>query len=346
MLNVAHIITKSEIGGAQTWVKDQMQLFDGDFNHYLITNKPGWLSNNIRCKDILYVEGIESKCNLVTLYKIISFIKNNNVDILVASSANAGFYARLCKLFTSCRIVYISHGWSCIYNGGKLKGIYILVERALSFLTDIIICVSKKDKKNALDIIKIRPNKLTYIRNGVFLGSSDASSKIVCQNESKEFKVLFLGRLSAPKRCDILINAINNIPNIKLDIIGDGPLRSELSCAKNIEFLGEIPNFNNFNNYNLFALISDSEGLPMSALEAASNGIPLLLSNVGGCPELIKNNGLSVENNVFAISVAIRKIMSNYESYKKGACVLSPFFNIELSKPKYFKVYTNCKLKI
>ncbi|WFN98160.1 glycosyltransferase [Edwardsiella ictaluri] len=32
----------------------------------------------------------------------------------------------------------------------------------------------------------------------------------------------------------------------------------------------------------LFALCSDSEGLPMSALEAGSAGVPMLLSDVGG----------------------------------------------------------------
>lgn len=68
-------------------------------------------------------------------------------------------------------------------------------------------------------------------------------------------------------------------------------------------FLGEINNFNDYLNYDIFILSSDSEGLPMSALEAASAGLPIILSNVGGCNELIitennNSNGFTFNNTV------------------------------------------------
>ncbi|WP_137593636.1 glycosyltransferase, partial [Escherichia coli] len=68
-----------------------------------------------------------------------------------------------------------------------------------------------------------------------------------------------------------------------------------------------------------FVLTSDSEGLPMSALEAASAGLPMLLSDVGGCSELIDNlnpNGILYNNEIESICEAIKKLIRDYPSYE------------------------------
>lgn len=68
--------------------------------------------------------------------------------------------------------------------------------------------------------------------------------------------------------------------------------RSEL-LPKNIkiDFRGRMPHFKIIEllqeeSFDLFLNVSDSEGLPLSAVEAASAGIPLLLSDVGGSKEI------------------------------------------------------------
>ena len=336
MKNILFIITKSEVGGAQTWVKEQAQLFENDFNSFLITNKPGWLSQ-YNFKSSLFLPEIERIFSIFCYIKIIVFIKNYNIDVIVASSANAGIYARLVKLFTGCRIIYVSHGWSCIYNGGKFKKFYILIERFLSFLTDRILCVSDYDYHAGLSIIKINKSKLLTIRNRIFprMFNDEFNST------SSQFRVLFLGRLAYPKRPDLLIEALSNIDNVTLDIVGDGPDLAYLKAKfPFVNFLGNIPNFNSFPRYDLFALISESEGLPMSALEAGSAGLPLLLSNVGGCGELIVNkNGELVANNHESIASSIKLIINNYDTYKTAALSVIYSFDIRNKKDCYIKLY-------
>jgi glycosyltransferase involved in cell wall biosynthesis len=60
-----------------------------------------------------------------------------------------------------------------------------------------------------------------------------------------------------------------------------------------IEFLGELP-YEEMNNLykkaTIFVLPSYREGLPKSALEAASTGMPLILTNVPGCRECVVDN--------------------------------------------------------
>ena len=336
MNKVLHIITKSEVGGAQTWVSEQVETLKGSFCFYLVTNEKGWLSDR-GFEDELYLPSIERKFSLSCLFRILSFVRKNGVDTIVASSANAGIYARLLSFFTNCKIIYVSHGWSCIYNGGRLKHLFIAIEWALSFLTDVILCVSKNDYKSATEIIKIRPYKLRVIRSSII------PRKKVPESLTKEdgLKVLFLGRLAPPKRPDLLIEAVSEIKGVRLDIVGEGPLSDSLDRnVHGVRYLGNIPNFNSFSDYDLFALISDSEGLPMSALEAGSAGVPMLLSNVGGCGELIFGNGEVVDNNLSSIKQGIESIMYSYSSYKSRALNVRESFDLNKSKDCYIDLYT------
>lgn len=335
MLKLAHFITKSEIGGAQTWVKDQVALLEHDFEHFIITNKPGWLTDNVTVSSTLFSHGIEKKFSITAFLKMLFFVKSNNIDIIVASSANAGMYARLIRVFHRCRVIYVSHGWSCIYNGGKFKKLYVLIERVLSYLTDQILCVSENDRFDALNIIKVHREKLTYIRNCVFPRYAG-----ICERGDDVFRIIFLGRLAHPKRPDLLIEAIKSLPNVQLDIVGDGPLKNRCQQFNNVKFIGAVDGFDGFNNYDLFALISDSEGMPMSALEAASAGVPILLSNVGGCSELIMGNGVLVDNDPVLIAQAIECVQKNYSTLKKEALRNRAKYDINNSYLKYKKLYS------
>ena len=54
--------------------------------------------------------------------------------------------------------------------------------------------------------------------------------------------------------------------------------------------LGEIPHHQMeecFHMHNIFVLPSEREGLPRAAVEAASTGMPLILSNVPGCQDCV-----------------------------------------------------------
>lgn len=338
-MTIAYMITKGGIGGAQTWTRDQVHLFGGEEKQILITNKPGWLSDE--CSNLVksfYFSKIEKIFSILTLISIVRLIRSQSVETIVASSANAGIYARLCKIFCpQVRIVYVSHGWSCIYNGNRFKNLFILVEKLLSYLTDAILCVSEKDKYDAIEVIKIPPKKVKYIRNCVFPRGTTAFKA-----KGDRIRVLFLGRLEHPKRPDLLIEAISGNPKFQLDIVGDGPLRDSCKSSDNVMFHGSIDNFNDFFRYDLFALISDSEGLPMAALEAASSGLPLVLSNVGGCPELITNNGLLVENCPGSIRQALIRIEQNYTYYREQATIKSKDFDLNKYYEEYRQLYVSC----
>ncbi|OHD93922.1 MAG: hypothetical protein A2019_09575 [Sulfurimonas sp. GWF2_37_8] len=336
MKKILFLVTKSINGGAQKWTKEQIEVCSDAFKCYLGTGEDGWLVQNTSVENSFIDARIYKRFCITYLMRFVKYIKINKIDIIVASSANAGIYARLAKLFyRDVKVVYVTHGWSSIYNGGKLKFLYMFIEKQLSKISDSILCVSKNDYDNAKNILKIKENKLKLLPNSIFPMQSTAKSR------NLKLKVLTVARLTPPKRVDLLIDALEHL-DIELHIVGDGPLREELSLLKhaNTIFHGEVDNFHDFSQYDIFALISDSEGLPLSALEAMSCGLPLVLSDVGGCSELIDENGFLVKNNGAAIEKAILNCIENLEFLSKNSKKLfDKKFNLQNNKHLYLEYY-------
>lgn len=312
MSNIAFIVTKSEIGGAQTWTNDMMKLVRNGNDVHLITSENGWLTEQNNYDACFILPELKKKFSLLGYVALLKYLKKEQINVMVASSANAGIFTRMCKLFHRFKCVYVSHGWSCIYNGGAFKPIFIKIEKYLSYLTDTVWCVSYSDEINAKKKIGIKNEKIKTVHNSV----SGIPKK---ENLENNKRVIFVGRLTHPKRPELLARVISKHPDIHLDVAGGGEyldkLKEDFKGYNNINFLGEVYSFNEYCHYDIFALISDSEGLPMSALEAHNAGIPLLMSDVGGCKELVDGNGLLVSNNEKDIEDKLLRIINEYDCY-------------------------------
>lgn len=144
-------------------------------------------------------------------------------------------------------------------------------------------------------------------------------------NQSNYFMLCSCSRIIPIKRINLIIDALNNIDKIKIHWIhiGDGYeidsiktyANSLLNSKDNIsfEFKGFISNekvleFYNENFIDCFISTSESEGLPVSMMEAISFGIPIIATNVCGVSELVNSNiGILLDSNcsTYDISNAI-----------------------------------------
>jgi len=121
----------------------------------------------------------------------------------------------------------------------------------------------------------------------------------------RESVVLFVGRLAEKKGCEYLIQAMAQVQeqmsDVKLVIIGDGPLREKLETLaakslRNYEFLGLQPSdvVKSWMNRALLLAVpsvtastGDSEGLPTVVVEAQSMGLPVVGSIHAGIPQAV-----------------------------------------------------------
>ncbi|MET1431801.1 glycosyltransferase [Yersinia enterocolitica] len=332
MKNIAFVITKSIIGGAQGWVLEQVKLLKDDCKIILITSEPGWLTETIVCDKIVIIPEIRKMASIKAIYVLYKILKENKIDIVVSSSANAGLYSRLARLFLRFRGVYVSHGWSCIYNGNVLKFIFCYIEKLLSYITDVVWCVSQSDADKAIKIIGIKPEKIITQLNAITPLTERPDRP--CQN-----KIIYVCRLAYPKRPDLILKVAAANHKFDLDIVGDGEyyqdLKKEYSSYNNIHFYGEIKGFH---EYDVFVLTSESEGLPMAAIEATSASLPVILSDVGGCSEVVDKNGILIDNTIEELYFALNTVFSNYDSFYKAAQKQKNKFDINNVKNKCRKI--------
>ncbi|MBI4538203.1 MAG: glycosyltransferase [Gemmatimonadetes bacterium] len=105
----------------------------------------------------------------------------------------------------------------------------------------------------------------------------------------------YLGRLSPEKGVETLIAAFRRLPDRQLVLAGTGPeeerLRALANAAANIRFVGHLTGQALVDHMRGAAFcIQPSlwyENQPFSALEALAHGVPLLVSDRGGLPELV-----------------------------------------------------------
>lgn len=344
---VLFIITKAEIGGAQKFVKEQIDVCSNIFDAYLCTNQEGWLlqQTSEQLRGYYLNKSIKKNFSITFLFQLYRYIKKNEINLVIANSANAGFYGRVAAFFANVPVYYVSHGWSAIYNGHKLNFILKRVEKLLAKITKKIICVSQSDYNIAINKIRISANKLVVIKNST-LPIYKQRTEIGLNNDL--IKIIALARFANPKRIDLMIKSFEQIKNAELFIAGNGPdfemWNQYVSDRKikNVKLLGEVKSFSKFNEYDAFMLISNSEGLPISAIEAMSAGLPLILSNVGGCPELIDDNGTLVENNIQSIANGVNSVIDNYARYQRNSLELyNKEFNLINVKSKYIDLYNS-----
>jgi glycosyltransferase involved in cell wall biosynthesis len=114
--------------------------------------------------------------------------------------------------------------------------------------------------------------------------------------------VLFVGRLSEEKGiADLLDVWATTVPvDLKLAVVGDGPLRSSLESLNipNVHFVGQLagPEVQQL-MLSSRALVFPSiwyEGQPMVLLEALAAGLPLVVSDIGGLPEIVAGTTAAV----------------------------------------------------
>jgi glycosyltransferase involved in cell wall biosynthesis len=117
-------------------------------------------------------------------------------------------------------------------------------------------------------------------------------------------KAVTVGRLVPWKRVDRLIEALKEVPELGLVVVGDGPELSrlehaaqELGVSDRVCFAGQRSKRETLSLMaacDFFVLNSTYEGLPHTVLEAMALGLPVIATAVGGTPEVVRDGETGV----------------------------------------------------
>jgi len=327
-MKILYLITKTELGGAQSHVGDLCEYFSKQNEVVVMSYPGGWLEDECKKLNVKFIPNtyFSNSINPVNLFKATSEIKKvlniEKPDIVHCHSSGAGFFGRL-AIKNLVPTLFTAHGWG--FNTGVpflQKWIAIFSEKFVSRYSEKIISVSEFVKNLGLKYKIAGKEKFEVVYNGVGVDKS------IKENGNGKIKIIFVGRLAEPKNPLVLLKAYNQLQNdlkekTEVNIIGDGPKKKELELfieegnLKNINLLGSLHReqvFDRLNKSDIFVLVSAYEGLPYTILEAMSVGLPIIASDVGGIKEMVENdvNGFLLKNNsVKELKIVLEKLIED-----------------------------------
>ncbi len=176
---------------------------------------------------------------------------------------------------------------------GAIEGEYYRIKKVYSKKISYIITPSEFYRQKLIED-GIDKKKVETIYNSIDFEKYDLKT------ENKGY-ALYFGRLSKEKGILNLIKAFSKIPNKKLYIAGDGPEKNKIidiieknDLKENIKLLGHLgqEEIKEYIRKCSFVVVPSIwyENCPYSILETLAIGKPVIGANIGGIPELVKNN--------------------------------------------------------
>jgi len=344
---ILYIITQSELGGAQRYVFDLAAQLGGDFNIRVAFGEPGeagQLARDLRKLNIEYFvipylrRALSPVRDWLALFNIIRLLRKIKPDIVHLNSTKVSILGSLARIFCtypSPKFIYTAHGW--VFNEPLSfcrKLFYKYSEKFTSIFKDKVICVSAFDLKTAQKEKIVPRKKLIFIANGItknnFFSAEEARRRLneyLPKKITNTYLIGSIGNFYKTKGFEYFIETINVLIKseimVRAVIIGEGDERRRLEKLikkyglENYIFLpGCIDHAARFlKAFDIYICSSVKEGLSYTIIEAMSAELPIIATEVGGNPELIKHEqtGILIEPaNSKLIAVQIKRLLDNH----------------------------------
>jgi glycosyltransferase involved in cell wall biosynthesis len=276
--------------------------------------------------------------HLVTFMHLLWIIKRGQYSCVHTHGVLAGLIGNLAARIAGIRnIFYTPHGFLSYEVSPLSKPFYRLCDIMSVLFADVVFCTGKEEFLGALINSMSIKKGLIYIPGmGVdtskFLLSEEERQKRRKDIRSKlnivdsEKVIIMVARLVKEKGVYEFLKAVKILyqrdSRIKALIVGNGPERKKMEEFVNsnslkgvVHILGEredVPDL--LCASDVFALPSYGEGLPIAPLEAMAIGLPVVLTDVKGCREEVKDgvNGFLVPpKDPLSLSEALWRILND-----------------------------------
>ncbi|MCR8641080.1 glycosyltransferase family 4 protein [Paenibacillus sp. N1-5-1-14] len=329
-MKIVQIITRSDnIGGAQMHVFDlSKSLMKMGHEVTVIVGGEGPFCELLQEHGIAYrsishlVRSIRPAADGRAFIEIRRVLKQIQPDLIATHSSKAGWIGRMVGKTLGIPTVFTAHGWSFAEGvPSKQRRIYVIAEKLAAYLATRIVTVSEHDRTLALKHKVSSAKQLVAIHNGI----PDIPNLLANPKQNPPHMIM-VARFEQQKDHRTLLEALSLVKDLnwKLDLVGEGPLKTEmvklaqeLKLDHQVRFLGEckdVPRM--LTQAQIFLLISNWEGLPISILEAMRAGLPVVASDVGGVCETVEDqsNGFLIpRGNVNVLAERIRELIESPE---------------------------------
>ena len=273
-------------------------------------------------------------------------------DVIHVHNPTSLHYAVLSRLVANSAIVLTVHGETHARRGTALewrlvKGVAVVSHAALQTLR-----------------LPCDPRKFRVIHNGIATASDTSELREATRAElalGNRVVGVIVARLNGRKGHATLLKSVALLRDSDVTplilVVGDGPEGEALERQaqqlglgpSQVRFLGARSDVDRIlSAADFFVLPSDTEGLPLSVLEAMAHGLPIVASRVGGIPEIIETSehGLLVPpGDSEALAEAIRSLIDDPVLRRNLSFAARARVNTEFSIAKtlenYDRLYRN-----
>ena len=276
--------------------------------------------------------------------RVKDFVSTNSIDIYHSHL----MYGIVFGAILNVPRVYTHH--NVAPRAGKLTYMFFnrLVDRYVGIST---VCSKKLEEFTGANVLTIR--------NGVDLSKFSSRAKQT-HNPSNQIRCIAVGGLCEQKNYRLMLEAISIVPKrilkrVHLSICGEGSeaetdrlaemVRAK-GLARSVSFLGnrsDVPAL--LAGSDLFLMSSAWEGLPISLIEASAAGLACVVTDVGGCAEVIsvcRNGRIVPPDDAEELASAIIELVSSDEKLnqlKSNSTRYSSAFGIQASCHQHLELY-------
>ena len=297
---VAHVLLSLRTGGLERVAVDLVNCAGPDFAPFLVClETSGPMASELR-KPATQIVVVNRKPGFRPwlALPLSRTLRAQGARIVHTHNTAAGFYGALAGQLARIPVVHTKHGQNL--DGGNQARL----SRVAYVLTDHVVAVSEPARALA-SREGARSDRLSIIDNGVdlarFSGSNErrAAARERVGVVEGEVVVGTVGRLAAVKNQRLLIEGAGDAAlatgrRIVLVIVGEGPEHARLASASEVARPGlrvVLPGAGRAEEwlpaFDIFAMSSDSEGLPIALLEAMACALPAVVTSVGAMPEVV-----------------------------------------------------------
>jgi N-acetyl-alpha-D-glucosaminyl L-malate synthase BshA len=309
------------------------------------------------------------KIGLITnFFTIFKFLVNERCDVIHAHYVFPSALWSLAGKILGIPVVVTSHGYDIqkdkdIGYGARLNRKIAIITWLTLKLIDIHVVVSKRMIKDAVEAGS-NPSKIRVVYNGIdirkvsSLGDTDIIKRYGIHKE--DFVILYLGRLH-PKKCpEDVVKAfpkiVQKVPNAKLVIAGKGSEKAKLEkLVKKLKlqdkvvftgFVSENEKWSLLKRCDVFVLPSIVEAFGIALIEAMACGKPVIATNVGPFPEIIRDGETGILIPVHSPNHLAEAVINLSQDDRKRVHIgkkakeeVENRFNISKIANNYLKIY-------
>lgn len=306
-MRVVHVVTRTNIGGVSNYLDHLLCGLDGRIESTVVrgpasSDEGDYFAQRPIHATLIDVSVLRRRSkpwhDVLAFVHLVRIFRRLRPDVVHTHMAKAGALGRVAALVARVPVrIHTFHGHLLHgYFGGTKTRIIVAVERLLRLITTHSVTNGERVRKDLIAIGVTRQDTSTMIPPAVepmtLPPRHEARNALGLPTD--RVIVGFIARLADIKRPDRVLALAERLPTVHFAIFGEGPLLSSVRAAAdglaNVSMHGWFDDLAPvYAAIDIALLTSDNEAISIALIEAASAGLPIVATNVGSIPEIVRH---------------------------------------------------------